>query len=304
MLSLLVNTYVFAQLKDTLSNLTDTATLISTRYVNPGEWGYYTGHNHLNREEFAEKYYIQGTAKLLGVISYHGGTVTMPGRLVEFNAYSVSSKGLPANQIATKQSTYGNVNLNGQPTINMFSNTVNVADSFFVSFNLTDYAHDAYTDTITLLTGLNGSRHSNDTKVNGRNAIRYHSHSGPKWRDFYTQNFTPLRTHFAIYPIIEVPSVTALGSQKGTSNFQPFQCYPNPAYGDEVSFEFYLKSNQTILISLYDFTGKLLKSTQLEQRSQGQNVFTMPISDVPAGTYLSMINIDGVVYAQKVIIAK
>jgi len=218
----LFGSYLFSQ--DTLRNLLPTAERTIDIYQTG--WGFLTGSNHLYREEFAEKYYIQGTRTLVGVISQHAGKVANVNNISQLRAYNVGSNKLPSTLRASANVPYGQINLTGSYMLTMFPTSAQVSDSFFVSFNLTDYAHGGFDgDTVGLLYGVNGSRPNSDLSKFGRNAIRRHSHSGVQWRDFYTQNFTPIATHFAIFPILS--STVGIDELK-TEEFKISSVYPNP----------------------------------------------------------------------------
>lgn len=193
--------------QQTLKNHPAGTPLVLLKYTQGGEWGYILGHNSFLRQQYAEKYYIPGRrARVVGVVTHHGGRVTNQNNIAEYGVYSVGSNRLPATQLGGKQVLYKDINLSGNAMTTMFNSPIAVADSFFVSFNLFDYAHGGYEgDTVGLYCGQDGCRTAADISANkGRNVVQRHNHSIVDWRDFYTQNLTPIATHFAIYPIIEL----------------------------------------------------------------------------------------------------
>lgn len=249
---------LFAQ--DTLTNLPKTATRTINKYSSG--WGYYTGHNGNYIEEFAEKYYINGNRTLLGVLSEHTGVVANNNNESQFNVYSVGNNKLPGNLMVSKTVIYGDINLSGNSMITIFNVPALVSDSFFVSFNLTDYAHGGFDgDTIGLLYGVDGSRPSTDLSRFGRNAVRHHSHGSPIWKDFYSQNFTPIKTHFAIYPILV--SANGIDDLK-TDEFEITNVFPNP-----FTESLYIKVNQKnevskLSITIYNDLGQIVKQITSE----------------------------------------
>lgn len=258
--ALLLLVSLITKSQDTLRNLSSTATRTINTYTS--NWGYYTGSNYLYREEFAEKYYISGTRTILGIISEHTGKVTNNNNTSQFRVYSVGSNRLPSTLLSSKNVKYGDINLTGAPMVTLLNSPATVADSFFVSFNLTDYAHGGFDgDTVGLLYGVDGSRSNADLSILGRNAIRFHSHSGPSWKDFYSQNFTPIKTHFAIYPILS--SATGIDDLK-TDEFEITNVFPNP-----FTESLYIKVNQKnevnkLSITIYNDLGQIVKQITSE----------------------------------------
>jgi hypothetical protein len=272
--------------QDTLRNLSSVATRTVNKY--PSSWGYYTGSNYLYREEFAEKYYIQGTRTLIGVISEHKGVVTNPNNTSQFRAYTVGTNKLPATLKASKNVPYGQIDLTGNPMVTIFPTTTQVTDSFFVSFNLTDYAHGGFEgDTVGLLYGVHGSRANNDLSKFGRNAIRRHSHSGPDWRDFYSQNFTPIATHFALFPIL---AVTTTGINKlETDEFKIASVYPNP-FVESINLKLETINVSDLRITIYNDLGQVVKTVSNEnmQFVNGEEI-KIDCKELESGRYIVLI---------------
>lgn len=198
---------------DTLRNLSTESLLISTKYNSVGKWGYYTGHNYLGRQQFAEKYYVEGTVTVIGVIAQLSGSVsTQSIDSSAFTLWSVGSNRLPQNKLNATYTKNRDLNVTGNPFSKLFKSSTVVSDSFYVALDLLDYSHHSFKDTIGLLYGIHGSRENSDLDKFGRNAIQVHSHGAPVWRDFYSQNFTPIATHFALFPIIlTASSATIIG---------------------------------------------------------------------------------------------
>jgi hypothetical protein len=274
--------------QDTLRNLSAVATRTVNKYTAASSWGYYTGSNYLLREEFAEKYYIQGTRTLVGVISEHSGIVTNPNNATQFRAYTVGSNRLPGTLKASKNVPYGQIDLTGTPMVTIFPASAQVTDSFFVSFNLTDYAHGGFDgDTIALLYGVDGSRAANDLGKFGRNAIRRHSHSGPDWKDFYSQNFTPLATHFALFPIL-APLTTGINELE-TEEFKIASVYPNP-FVETIYLKVEKIDVSYLTINIYNDLGQIVKSLNTESLEFTANQeIKIDCKELAAGKYIVFI---------------
>lgn len=282
-LSLLSNLSSFAQ--DTLRNLPNTAARTIHSYSSG--WGFYTGHNGNYTEEFAEKYYINGSRTLLGVISEHTGVVANKKNKSQFKAYTVNANRLPGTLKASKNVPYGSIDLSGTPMVTIFPTPATVADSFFVSFNLTDYAHGGFDgDTIGLLYGIDGSRPSSDLSNFGRNVVRHHSHDNPIWKDFYSQNFTPIATHFALFPILSA-STTGINDLT-TNEFSITKIFPNPF---TESFTLQLNDNklQKLTLFFYNDLGQMVKSQIVENNAFNSNGTQINCQDLPPGKYIVLV---------------
>jgi hypothetical protein len=277
--------FSFAQ--DTLRNLQNSSVRIIDNYSAVSTWGYFTGHNHRYTEEYAEKYYINGTRVLIGVVSEHAGVVTNINNNSQFKGYTVGANKLPGTLKASKNVKYGELDLSGNPMVTIFPTPATVSDSFFVSFNLTDYAHGGFDgDTIGLLYGTDGSRSTQDLAKFGRNAVRHHSHDAPLWKDFYSQNFTPVATHFALFPIMSAS--TGVIDDLSTEEFSITKIYPNPF---TESFTLQLKKTELSKVTLffYNNLGQLIKSKILETSYLGLNGIQIDCHDLPPGNYIVFI---------------
>ncbi len=264
-----------AQTVDTLSNLPEGTSLYAPRYTNTGQWGYVLGQNSSYRQQFAEKYYIDGQANVTSLITHLTGVVNNEDNYVEFNVYQVGENGLPSNRLGGKQVLYKNLDLSGEAMKVSFNTPIAVQDSFFVTFNVLDYLHGGFDgDTLGLMMGEDGSRSTEDLGNFGRNAIQAHNHTKEDWKDFYTQNFTPIATHFALFPIVEAEGITALASAESETRATLF---PNPAtdrfhLGLEVDCE---------RMTVFDLMGEVVFEAEGAEIQNGVDV-----SEWPSGSYL------------------
>lgn len=190
--------------------------------------GLLLGHNSHYRQQFAERYRIAKGDRVRGVIVHLGGAYAHGDHLVRFTLYTVAKNGLPGNLIAKQAVAYRDLDLSGKAMRIDFDSAIAIpndgnpnsgisseVDSFFVAFDLGDYAHGGYEgDTLGLYACERGCRSASDLDLFGRNAVQWHNHDKVDWHDFYYQNFTPLAVHFAIYPIVERKAGSGLQQKK------------------------------------------------------------------------------------------
>lgn len=281
-----------AQTVDTLSNLSEGTPLYAPRYTNSGQWGYVLGQNSSYRQQFGEKYTIEGTATVKGLITHLTGVFNHPNNYVEFNVYQVANNGLPGNRLGGKQVFYKNLNLSGEAFTVTFNTPIPVQGSFFVTFNVFDYLHGGYDgDTLGLMMGEAGSRSTKDLANFGRNAVQAHNHTKEDWKDFYSQNFTPIATHFALFPIIESDGITALAVEESAAAIKIF---PNPA-SDRFRVEL---PNESQSLTVYNLMGEVIY-----QSIAGDTEKEIEVSNWTPGSYLiQVLTKDKGVFSEKIII--
>lgn len=281
----------YTQVTDTLSNLPDGQALYAPVYDGAGQWGYVLGQNSSYRQQFAEKYHIKGNANVKGLIVHLNGTYQNPENYVEFNVYEVAPDGLPGSRIGGKQLFYKDLDLSGNAMTVTFSSSFQVADSFFVTFNVLDYLHGGFEgDTLGLMAGEPGSRQDSDLENFGRNAVQAHNHNREDWKDFYTQNFTPIATHLALFPIVESGVViTGIEDQLVTEKqLTLFPTYPNPAT-HKLNLNYYLDKTSIVSIHIHDMQGKQMYLKSLGLQAKGEYQQAIDVHNFPGGTYLYVV---------------
>ncbi|MBA9076568.1 MULTISPECIES: T9SS type A sorting domain-containing protein [Rufibacter] len=306
-LLLLASTITLAQTTTrTLRNLLPQHPQELRKYTNSGTWGYWLGQNYRFNQQYAEKYYVSGNAKVIGIISHHGGKYAHANNLASFRVYSVGTNKLPHARLASKDVRYADLRLNGAAMTTTFDAPIAVQDSFFVTFDLHDYAHGGYDgDTIGLYSGINGSRPSADFENFGRNAVQQHEHAYEKWVDFRTQNFTNIATHFALFPIVEM-TVTGIKDefvQKEQLTLYPPS--PNPIQsGQDIQLRYALASPSTVSLTLLDLQGNALLELMPKRQTVGEHVAHFPSAQLAAGTYLCLLQSDAISIATKILVIK
>lgn len=243
-------------------------------------WGYYLGHNAWGDEAFGEKYEVPGQQNVVGVIAHLGGT-SESNNQASYKVYTVGSDGLPESTSATKNFVMGEAPTDQTtPHMVMFDNAVAVNNEFFVVLDLGDYSHSSLAgDTLCLMSGAQGSRPASDDTF-GRNVIRWHGHGGEDWKDFFTQNFTPLSIYFAIYPVLDgVVSTSDIFVEREAPSL-----FPIPA-NDVLNVAMNLLEPEVMQVMLLSIDGKLI-STEQFTLAGGENRLQLPVSDLAPGAYV------------------
>lgn len=270
--------------QDTLRNfnpLTQTPTAAVYTGIHSG---YYTGHNSVFDEEWAEKYYTSGANEVVGILAYHTGSTGTYTADCDYKVYAVGANGLPAAALGTRSVAGSLIDISGAPYYVSMNSPVRVSDSFFVSFNLGDYAHHSPgTKKLALKHGPDGSRSTQDTLKYARNAIRWHSHSAATWKDFYKENDTRIRTHLAIFPVMKLRS-TDVRNYVGHEGFRMGAIYPNPALSN-VQLKITGKTASDARFRILDGTGRVV--LQWDQRLiAGEHTIQVNISSLAPGQYV------------------
>lgn len=289
-----------AQDTDTLKNHASGVTLEAGTYSG-GDWGFYAGHNSKEQQQFGEKYLVDDHVHVLGVVAHittSTGTVNDPNFEVDFRLWEADpATGKPSGSTGIE---HGHLHLGdahiGGANIIMFHEEAHVEETFFVTMDLGDYAHDGLSgDTVGLYHAPHGARSADDIAgVPFRNVFQAHSHGAPNWRDFYTQFTTPtqIATHLALYPIVEMEEHSSIGniSKNGLTISSP---YPNPS-ANLISFPLQLTTQADVSFNIMDISGKIIRTEDKGYLNAGEHIHTFDISTLPSGTYiLSVISSEG-----------
>ncbi len=278
--------------EDTLKNHAAGLTLVSDKYTGTGEWGYFLGHNHHEQQQFAEKYYVDDHIHVLGVVVHVTGTVTNADNEVSARIFEVDADGVPGSELEDGHMDFGDLDLGGGPNVILFHDEAHVEDSFFVSFDLGDYAHGGHEgDTIGVLYAPDGSRNSADLARFGRNVIQEHGHGSANWSDVYSQSFLNLATHLAIYPLVEFEddhTGIKLVSGKTLAVAAP---YPNPAAAN-ITIPYTVKKSSDVHIDIVDMAGRTVQAVFKEAASAGSYTETLDLSRLQNGLYHVVVRTD------------
>jgi hypothetical protein len=287
-----------AQVVDTLKNMLSHTQLITNQYTS--NWGYYSGHNYLGRQQYAEKYVVTRRAKIVGIVSHLGGKTSATSMdSVAFNIWTIGANKFPATLLVSKVIQTKDLDASGKAFMVMLDKPIQVPDSFFVAFDLLDYSHHDHPDTLALLYAPPGSRSQKDLANFGRNVVQVHSHGAPVWRDFYTQNFTPIATHFAIFPIVEFENVTTATDE--IRGFYDLTIYPQPASG-QLYFKTSTKESFVVNeVSLFNLQGQMVyrNNSTTFVSSEPQK---LDISHLQKGVYVLKLQNNQQVISRKIVV--
>lgn len=290
-LSMFASTSLLAQHEeDTLINHASGLPLSTNEYSGTNQWGYYAGMSHKKQEGFGERYEISEHGDVIGVIIHVKGTVTNDENEAHVRIFDVASDGKPGTEIENGHIHFHDLNLDGSATVVMLNAHAHVHDTFFAVFDIGDYAHGGYEgDTIGLLYSPDGSRATADLGTLYRNVTSEHSHGATSWEDFYTQNFTPIATHFAIYPIVEFEHEHTAGLEQLSDGILTFSApYPNPAE-NTLSVPFSLKEDSNVEFEVLDLTGKQVLTQKAGISNAGLHTHQLDISALNSGHYIIII---------------
>lgn len=287
---------------DTLQNFAKETQLLALKYSGRNQWGYYLGQNHVYTQQYAEKYYINGNAMVTGIVTHLAGTFENPDNTVAFTVYDVASNKLPGKRLYSFAVKYKDLDLSGKAYHIQFPDKIAVADSFFVAFNVDDYMHGGYDgDTLGMYCGIKNSREPLDLKNFGRNAVQAHNHNMEDWKDFYSQNFTPIATHFALFPIVEKNNANGVEEFAKNSHIKNLLLYPNPALGYcHIAFD--LKSTTNVTVTIQSIQGKTINDFPLGKHEIGKNLVKIDLTGIPTGSYLMQVKTEQTVLTSKITI--
>ncbi|NJO91014.1 MAG: T9SS type A sorting domain-containing protein [Chloroflexia bacterium] len=201
--------------------------------------------------------------------------------------------------MASKVIKTKDLNVSGKAFTVMLNAPIQLPDSFFVAFDLLDYSHHDHPDTLALLYGPDGSRSQNDLSNFGRNVVQVHSHGDPVWRDFYTQNFTLIATHFAIYPLIERQSSTS------SQDLRNQGASLRVAYQNQLLTVFYsLNNREKPTLEIYNLIGQLQKREILAPNTEGVQQAVIPLENLQTGLHIAVLKTDNGIMSEKFFISQ
>lgn len=263
--------------------------------------GYLTGHNDYGDEEFAEKYIIDGTGLVHGIVAIHTGEEGTSTLSASYRIYNVAASGYPNSPLANKNIPYNDIPVDENPFTVNFDNPIEISGEFFASFRLGDYIHgNQGTKNIAITHAPDGTRPESDFEVFARNVIRWHSHGATVWKDYRTENFSDYNPaiHLSLFPLVELESMSSIDFH-GQGKIGAV--YPNPSKNGEFNVQISSKSNEKASFQLYDLTGKLIQEQNFEVNSN-QNSYIFKSNHTKSGNYVLIINTPEGKVAQKVII--
>lgn len=263
--------------------------------------GYFTGHNDYGDEEFAEKYIIDGTGLVHGIVAIHAGEEGTSTLNASYRIYNMAASGYPNSPLANKNIPYNDIPVDENPFTVNFDNPVEVSGEFFVSFRLGDYVHgNLGTKLIAITHAPDGTRPESDFEIFGRNVIRWHSHGATVWKDYRTENFSDYNPaiYLSLFPLVELESMSSIDLH-GQGKIGAV--YPNPSPNGEFNVKISNKTSGKTSLQLYDLTGKLIKEENFDLNAS-QDTFKLSAGQAKSGIYVLKITTPEGSIAQKVII--
>ncbi|MBL7930795.1 MAG: choice-of-anchor D domain-containing protein, partial [Bacteroidia bacterium] len=96
-------------------------------------------------------------------------------------------------------------------------------------------------------------------------------------------------------------STLDVGIKQNTNDESFVKIFPNPAK-DEVSLNMNLKSNGSVVVSVYDLQGKKVMTTTEKELSRGEIIITLNTTALQSGEYFVEINANGKTNRQKLVV--
>lgn len=291
---------IYSQETETLKNHADGLPLGTLKYQSGNQWGYYAGINYRGQQQFGERYEITEHGDVVGVVVHVTGHVQNDENEAYVRIYSVDVNGKPGTEIEHGHVHFHDLDLSGGATIIPLEDHAHVDGAFFATFDVGDYSHGGFEgDTIGVLYSPDGSRSTADLANIYRNVIQEHGHGAPNWTDFYSGNFTPIATHFAIYPIIEFEE-HGLGTGEISNGAVKLKApFPNPA-SDAIRVPYNLSVGTDLTIKVIDMTGRIISTVEKGLVQAGGYEENIDLSTVQAGYYTVVISTDSGTVAVRV----
>lgn len=290
MLALALAAGISVNAADTLRNFNPRVTAPIALQFPATAPGYYTGHNSYGDEEWGEKYYVNGSRQVAGMLAWHTGTAGTTTHQSFYKLYSAGPDGMPATTLATRNVSSTSINVTGAQSYISLPAATTVKDSFFISFGMQDYSHDdPGTKTIAIMHSPDGARSFTDTLKRGRNVVRWHGHGAAKWADFFQDNYTRVRIHLALFPVLA--RSTSVGEYQFTDGFRIYSPYPSPA-SNQLNIRIESPRPSELRCTILSMSGATIDNWQSNAGSGSQTI-SRDISALPAGTYIMLVQTPG-----------
>ncbi|MDP3915997.1 MAG: T9SS type A sorting domain-containing protein [Bacteroidota bacterium] len=109
-----------------------------------------------------------------------------------------------------------------------------------------------------------------------------------------------------ILPVLKVQAISNNGDMAPENLETSLKCYPNPLT-DDVTIEFFLPTDALVNISIYNSTGKLIRTITDGKLERGTKQFNWNRTDetkrkVASGLYLCKLMVDNHSYDNKLIV--
>lgn len=129
-----------------------------------------------------------------------------------------------------------------------------------------------------------------------------HSVLGSPYVGFNTSDTTGMASNIRTYLNSQNTNTTTVGLTSFNSNINDFKVFPSPA-NNEFTVSFDLKQGSDLKLSIYDLSGKLVKTLD-ETKVQGHYKKTFNLSEISSGNYLIKISANSQTMSQKITVIK
>jgi Uncharacterized protein conserved in bacteria len=89
----------------------------------------------------------------------------------------------------------------------------------------------------------------------------------------------------------------------GPNGFRLNGVYPNP-FNSSTMISYTLPKDQSVIIRLLDIRGRVLRVTQLGKQKAGSHLFKLNGKELPSGSYIAQVEIEGSSLTQKISLIK
>jgi len=262
----------------------------------PLDSGFVAGTNHFpvitgtatltgTYSETAVKYYVSGTASVVGVfvgVANHKGTSTIKAKIYGQDAIS---KG-PGTQLGASSVPRAINYLNGYGhgfDILNFTTPIVVSNQVYFASVVSPQLGGPNNDTLCIL---------NDHDI-------FTPQDSIGW--LYQQTFSDTvalqskwisnQNCYMVFPVIDMSFTTGI-NKVTVGNLSLFAASPNPTNG-HIDINFALQTTAEVEVQVYDLAGNILKSIKTNTLAQGTNKVGVDLADLAAGSYLYSVNATG-----------
>ena len=272
-----------------------------------GETEAHIGHGSRKEYEWAERYILEDSVVLKGLVSQHYGFVT-DNDSAYYNIYRPRADLLPGESILEKKVAFMDLDLNAGLNILSFDPPLVLKDTFFLAFGVPPY--DDYSDNI-IGTYIIAGGYDLWKSGFGRTAARW---MDGKWYDMYTSMYLTAEVpdiqdprlnafHLSIAPVLNfftgnlnpiAGDLKALGQPLGTApsikmrNLRLYPHFPNPA-DQTITIQFENTTWEPVSLNIYRTDGALVYSIRVDAPANCQTQHTIDVNSWAHGEYVYIL---------------
>ena len=262
----------------------------------PLDSGYVAGTNHFpvitgtgtltgTYSECAVKYYVSGTASVVGVFvgaAKHTGTSTIKAKIYGQDAVS---KG-PGTQLGAssvpRQIDYLNGYGHGYDILN-FSAPIVVSNQVYFASVVSPQLGGPNNDTLCIL-----NDHDIFTPMDSIGWLYQQAFSDTV---AVQSQWITNQNCYMVFPVIDMSFTTGI-AKVTVGNLSLFAAAPNPA-SQQIDINFALQTSSEVEVQVYDLAGNILKSIKTNNLNEGTNKLAVDLADLAAGSYLYSVDSKG-----------